>query len=71
MDVGTLVPNISELVVCLSVCSLAHYLTEITQIFGYLQFWIRYLSEFFWRHSLDAGTLVPNNLEFFVCMSAC
>ena len=48
---------------------MAYFLTEITQILGYLQFWIRYLSEIFWRHSWDVGTLVQNNSEFFVCLS--
>ena len=29
-----------------------------------------YLSENFWRHSLDVGTLFPNNSEFlYVCQS--
>ena len=33
-------------------------------------FWRRYISETFWRRSLDVGTLVPNNSEFFyVCQS--
>ena len=64
-DVGTLVPNNSEFIVCLSVCYLAHFLTEITQILGYLQIWIRYLSEILWRHSWDVCTQVPNNS----CMS--
>ena len=70
-DVGTLVSNNSEFFVCLSVCYLAHFLTEITQILGYLQFLIRYLSENFWRHSWDVNTLVPNNSKFLVCLSVC
>ena len=70
-DVGSLVPNSYDLFVCLSVCYLAHFLTEITQILGYLQIWIRYLSEIFWRHSWDVGTLVPNNSEFLVSLSVC
>ena len=32
---------------------------------------MRYLSEIFWRHSLDVPTLVWNNLEFLVCLSVC
>ena len=51
--------------------SLPHFLTEITQILGYLQFWIRYLSEIVWRHYWDVGTLVPNDSELFVCLSVC
>ena len=70
-DIGTLVPNDCEFLVCLSVCQLAYFLTEIRQIWGYLQFWMRYLFETFWRHSLDVGTLVPNNCEFLVCLSVC
>ena len=27
--------------------------------------------QIFWRHSLDAVTLYPNNLEFPVCLSVC
>ena len=68
-DVCTLVPNNSEFLVCLSVCQLAYFLTEIIQIQGYLQFWKRYLSEIFWRHSYDESTLVPNNYESLVCLS--
>ena len=70
-DVPTLVPIISKLLVCLSVCQLAYFLTGITPIFGYLQFWIRCISEFFQRHSLDVGTLFPNNSEFLICLSVC
>merc|ERR1711954_162533 len=65
------IQNSSDFFVCLSVCYLAYFLTEIIQILGYLQIWIRYLSEIFWRHSWDVGTLVPNNSEFFVCLSVC
>ena len=28
---------------------------------GYLQLWMRYLSDFLWTHSWDVGTLVTNN----------
>ena len=68
-DVCTLVQNNFEFLVCMSVCQLAHFLTEIRSMQIYLQFWMRYLSEIFWRHSQDIGTLVPNNSEFFVCLS--
>ena len=27
--------------------------------------------KFFWRHSWDVGTLVPNDSEFLVCLSVC
>ena len=60
-DFDTQFQNNSDFFVCLSVCYLAHFLTEITQILGYLQFLIRYLSENFRRHSWDVNTLVPNN----------
>ena len=46
-DVSTLILNNSEFFVCLSVCQLAYFLTEIRQIQGYLQFCMRYLSEIF------------------------
>ena len=70
-DVSTLVSNKSEFLVCLSVCQLAQFFTEITQILGYLQFWIRYLSEIFGRHSWDVGTLFSNRSKFLVCLSVC
>ena len=70
-DICILDPNNFEFFVCLSVCQLAYFLTEITQILGYLQFWIRYLSEIFWRHSWDVVAPFPNNSEFFVCLSVC
>ena len=40
--------------VSLLVC---YFLTEIIQIWGYLHFWMRYLSEIFLRHSWDIGSL--------------
>ena len=70
-DDGTLFPNNFEYLVCLSVCWLAYFLTESRQIQVYLKFWMRYLSEIFWRHSWDVGTLFPNNSEFLVCLSVC
>ena len=70
-DGCTLVPNNSEFLVCLSVSQLAYFLTDIRQIQGYLQFCMIYLSEFFWRHSWDVCTLVPNNSEILVCLSVC
>ena len=69
--VCTLVPNNSEFLVCLSVCQLPHFLTEIRQILGYLLFLMRYLSERFWRHFQDVCTLFPNNSEILVCLSVC
>ena len=63
-DVCTLVPNDSEIHVCLLVCQFAYFLTEIRQMQGYLQFWMRYFSKIFWRHSWDVGTLFPNTSEF-------
>ena len=40
-------------------------------IFGYIQFWMRYLFQIFWKHSLDVCTLVLNNFRFLVCLSVC
>ena len=57
--------------VCLSVCYLAHFLTEIRQIWGYILFLMRYLSEIFWRHSWDVCTLFKNNYKFLVFLSVC
>ena len=70
-DVFTLVSKYSEFHVCLSVRWFAYFLTEIIKIQGYLQFWERYLSEIFWKHSWDVGTLIPNNSEILVYMSVC
>ena len=52
-DVYILYPNNSEFFVCLSVCQLAYFLTDIRQMQRYLLFWMRYPSEIFWRHSWD------------------
>ena len=71
LDIGALFPSDCEFLVCLSVCQLAYFFTEIIQIQGYLQFQIRYFSEIFWRHPWDAGTLFPNNSEFLVCLTVC
>ena len=70
-DVSTLFPNNYKFLVCLSGHQLAYFLTEIRLLYGYLQFWMRYLSEIFWRQSWDVCTLVPNNFEFLVCLSVC
>ena len=70
-DVCTLIQNNSEFLVCLSVCQLAYFLTEIIQIQGYLQFWKKYLPDIFWRHSWDVCTLIQNNSEFLICLSVC
>ena len=69
LGVFTLDPNSFEFLVCLSVCLVAYFLTEIRQILGYLQFLIRYLFDFFGRHSRDAFTLLPNKYKLFVCLS--
>ena len=37
----------------------------------YLQFWMSYLSQIFWRHSWDVCTLILNNFKFLVCLSVC
>ena len=68
-DVSTLVPNNSEFLLCLSVRLLAYFLPEIRLIQGNLKFWMRYLSEIFWRLSWNVCTLHPNNFEFLVCLS--
>ena len=69
-DVCTLVPNISEFLVCLSVSQLAYFLTEIRQIKGYLQFWMIYLSDFFGDISGRLAGQFQINLNFlYVCQS--
>ena len=70
-DVCTLFPNNYKFLVCLSICQLAYFLTEFRPIQGYLQYCMTYLSETFWRHSLDVCTLFPNHYNFFVCLSIC
>ena len=50
---------------CMSVSLLVcYFLTEIRQIWGYLHFWMIYLSEIFLRHSLDIGSLVFTWLDW-------
>ena len=66
--VCTLLQSKCEFCVGLSVCKLANFLTEIRQIYGYLQFWMRYISDTFWRDSWGVGTLVPNKGDFFICL---
>ena len=61
----------SEFLVCLSVCLLAYFLNEIMSIWGYIQFWMRYHSEFFLRHSWDISALFPKYSVFLVCLSVC
>ena len=46
-NVFTMNLNNSEFLVCLSVCLLAYFLTEIISIWVYLQFWMIYHSDFF------------------------
>ena len=71
LDVCTLIQKNSQFLVCLSVCQLAYFLTEIRQIWGYLQFCMRYLSEFFLRNPFNVFALVPNLFKFLVCLSVC
>ena len=64
-DVYTLIKNISEFLVCLSVDLLSYWNytnIEISPVLDETTFWI------FWRHSWDVGTLVPNKCDFFVCV---
>ena len=56
---------------CLSFCQLTYFCTEIIKKQGYLQFWMRYLSEIFWRHFWYVGRPIPNNFEIIVCLSVC
>ena len=69
-DVCSLVSNNAKFLVCLSVCQLAYFPTEIRCIQGYLQCWMRYLSEICWRLSWDICILDPNISDFLVCLSA-
>ena len=71
LNVCRLFPNHSEFLVSLLVYQLAHFLIEIRLIQGYLQLWMRYISEVFWRHSWDGCSLFPNNNNVFVCLSVC
>ena len=70
-DISGLFTNNFEFLVCLSVCQFSYFLTEIRIIWGYLKFWMRYLSEIFQRLSWDVFAMIPNNSEFLVCLSVC
>ena len=70
-DISGLFTDHFEFLVCLSVCQLAYFLTEIRLMWGYLQFWMRYLSEIFWRLSWNVCILDLNNSDFFVPLSVC
>ena len=70
-DVPKLVTNIFKFFVCLSICQLAYFLTKIRPIQVYLLYWMRYLSEKFWRLSWNKFTINSNNSEFLVCLSVC
>ena len=64
-NVFTMNLNKYEFFVCLSVCQLAQFLTEIMSIQGQLQFWNRYLSEYFQTHSLDSPRIFQNDSKIF------
>ena len=68
-NIFTMQSNNSEFLVCLSVCQLAYFLTEIRKIYAYLEFCVRYLSELFWRLSWNIFTIKSNNSEFLVFLS--
>ena len=55
----------------LYVCQSAIWLTSLLKSHKYklLQFWMRYISEIYWRHSWDFDTLFPNNSDFFMSVS--
>ena len=50
-----------------------HYLSSLLKIGyqWYLQFWMSYLSQIFWRYSWEVCSLFSNNFMFFVCLSVC
>ena len=56
--------------VCQSVSWRTSFL-KLRQIYGYLQFLMRDLSDFFWKHSWDFVKLVTNFSEFPLCLSGC
>ena len=70
-DISLQFQNHFDFFVCLSVCQLAYFLTEIRIIQGYLQFQMRYISEFFWRHSQDISEQFSDYFDFFVFLSVC
>ena len=70
LDVCTLVSNSFRFLVCLSVCSLPHFLTEIrlsviSPVLDELSFWN------FLEIYLGCLTLVANNFRFLLCLSVC
>ena len=55
------------------VCQSVSRLNSLLKLYKYrdVQFWKISLSEIFWRHSWDVGTLIPNNSEILLCLSVC
>ena len=70
-DVSTQVPNKFKFVVCLSVCSLPHFLTEIRLSLDISKCIWAIFFQIFGRHSRDVSALVKNNFRFLVCLSVC
>ena len=70
-DVGTLVPNNSEFLICVSVCKSSYFPADTGQILGNLLFWMICLSEILLRHSWDVCLLFPNASKCIVCLSLC
>ena len=71
-NVCILNPNNSEFLIWLSFCQLAYFLNEIMSIQGYLQLWIKYISEFFGyipRIFLDYFQIILYFL--YICQSVC
>ena len=55
------------------VCQSVSWLTSLLKLYKYRDISSsgRYISEIFWRHFWDVGTLIPNKSEFLVCLSVC
>ena len=67
-DLGALVKNSSDFLVSVSVCYSAHFLTEIRQVKGYLQFWMICFSENFFG---DITGKYAGNVRSGLIRSAC
>ena len=70
-DLFTLFQNKCKLLLCLSVCQSAYFLTYIRQMQAYLLFCLIYLPEICLTHFWNVCTLFPNICIFLVCLSVC
>ena len=71
---GMLLHHFQIILNFLYVCQSVSWLTsllKLTNVGIYIKFWMRYLSDIFWRHYGDCFTLFHNNFRFLVYLSVC